>query len=294
MAGENRAPVTVIGLGAMGQALAGAFLAAGHPTTVWNRSAHKADALVARGAVRAQTPAEAVKAGELVVVCVVDYEVSQAILEPLGAELAGRALVNLTSDTPERAREAAAWAAGHGIDYLDGAIMVPTPVIGSPQALLLYSGSRTVFEAHETTLKALGGNNRYLGADHGVAPLYDLALLNVFYSSMAAMVHSLALVGADGVTAKEFLPYIKEFFALLPAMADQVADGIDNRNYPGDLGNLTMEAAGVDHILETSEARGLDSGPLAAVRALMGRAIADGRGGDGFASVIEDIRKPVA
>lgn len=294
MAGENRAPVTVIGLGAMGQALAGAFLAAGHPTTVWNRSAHKADALVARGAVRAQTPAEAVKAGELVVVCVVDYEVSQAILEPLGAELAGRALVNLTSDTPERAREAAAWAAGRGIDYLDGAIMVPTPVIGSPQALLLYSGSRSVFEAYETTLKALGGNNRYLGADHGVAPLYDLALLNVFYSSMAAMVHSLALVGADGVTAKEFLPYIKEFFALLPAMADQVADGIDNRNYPGDLGNLAMEAAGVDHILETSEARGLDSGPLAAVRALMGRAIADGRGGDGFASVIEDIRKPVA
>ncbi|MGW3566068.1 NAD(P)-dependent oxidoreductase [Streptomyces sp. NPDC000941] len=294
MAGENRAPVTVVGLGAMGQALAGAFLAAGHPTTVWNRSAHKADALVARGAVRARTPAEAVQAGELVVVCVVDYEVSQAILEPLGAELAGRALVNLTSDTPERAREAAAWAAGRGIDYLDGAIMVPTPVIGSPQALLLYSGSRSVFEAYETTLKALGGNNRYLGADHGVAPLYDLALLNVFYSSMAAMVHSLALVGADGVTAKEFLPYIKEFFALLPAMADQVADGIDNRDYPGDLGNLAMEAAGVDHILETSEARGLDSGPLAAVRALMGRAIADGRGGDGFASVIEDIRKPAA
>ncbi|MDX3226329.1 NAD(P)-dependent oxidoreductase [Streptomyces sp. ME19-01-6] len=293
MAGENRTPVTVIGLGAMGQALAGAFLAAGHPTTVWNRSAHKADALVARGAVRAKTPAEAVVAGELVVVCVVDYEASQAILGPLRAELAGRALVNLTSDTPERAREAAAWAAEHGVDYLDGAIMVPTPVIGSPQALLFYSGSRAVFEAHEATLKALGGNSRYLGADHGVAPLYDLALLNVFYSSMAAMVHSLAMVGADKVTANEFLPYIKEFFALLPAMADQVADGVDTNSYPGDLGNLGMEAVGVDHILEASESRGLDSGPLAAVRDLMGRAIADGRGGDGFASVIEVIRKPV-
>jgi 3-hydroxyisobutyrate dehydrogenase-like beta-hydroxyacid dehydrogenase len=292
MAGENRAPVTVVGLGAMGQALAGAFLAAGHPTTVWNRSAHRADALVARGAVRAQTPAEAVKAGDLVVVCLVDYEVSQAILGPLRAELAGRALVNLTSDTPERAREAAAWAAEHGIDYLDGAIMVPTPVIGSPQALLFYSGSRAVFEAHEATLGALGGNNRYLGADHGVAPLYDLALLDVFYSSMAAMVHSLALVGADGVTAKEFLPYIKEFFALLPAMADLVADSVDTGSYPGDVSNLVVEAAGVDHILEASEARGLDSGPLAAVRALMGRAIADGRGGDDFASIIEDIRKP--
>ncbi|MDT0549660.1 MULTISPECIES: NAD(P)-dependent oxidoreductase [Streptomyces] len=292
MAGENRMPVTVIGLGAMGQALAGAFLDAGHPTTVWNRSAHKADALVARGAVRAGTPAEAVRAGGLVVVCVVDYAASQAILGPLAAELAGRVLVNLTSDTPERAREAAAWAAEHGIDYLDGAIMVPVPVIGSPQALLFYSGPREVFEAQEATLRALGGNSRYLGADHGVAPLYDLALLGLFYSSMAAMLHSLALVGADKVTAKEFLPYIKEFLALLPAIADQVADGIDNRDYPGDLGNLAMEAAGVDHILEASETRGLDSEPLAAVRALMGRAIAQGHGGDGFASVIEVLERP--
>lgn len=33
-----RAKVTVLGLGPMGAALASAFLAAGHPTTVWNRT----------------------------------------------------------------------------------------------------------------------------------------------------------------------------------------------------------------------------------------------------------------
>lgn len=41
--------VAVLGLGAMGRALAGALLAAGRPVTVWNRSAGKADELVARG-----------------------------------------------------------------------------------------------------------------------------------------------------------------------------------------------------------------------------------------------------
>lgn len=39
------APVSVIGLGAMGRALAGAFLDAGHPTTVWNRSPGRAGEL---------------------------------------------------------------------------------------------------------------------------------------------------------------------------------------------------------------------------------------------------------
>ena len=39
--------VTVLGLGPMGRALAGAFLAAGVPTTVWNRTASRAGALAA-------------------------------------------------------------------------------------------------------------------------------------------------------------------------------------------------------------------------------------------------------
>ncbi|MFC7468445.1 NAD(P)-binding domain-containing protein [Actinomadura keratinilytica] len=56
------AAVTVLGLGRMGGALAAAFLAAGHPTTVWNRSPGKADALVVRGARRAGSVAEAVAA----------------------------------------------------------------------------------------------------------------------------------------------------------------------------------------------------------------------------------------
>ncbi|WTK93054.1 NAD(P)-binding domain-containing protein [Streptomyces sp. NBC_01508] len=47
--------------------LAQAFLTAGYATTVWNRSAAKADALVAQGAVRAATVEEAVAAGSLVV-----------------------------------------------------------------------------------------------------------------------------------------------------------------------------------------------------------------------------------
>lgn len=53
----NRTPVTVLGLGAMGNALTTALLRAGHSATVWNRTAGKADRLVAQGATRAESPA---------------------------------------------------------------------------------------------------------------------------------------------------------------------------------------------------------------------------------------------
>ncbi|WP_369696743.1 NAD(P)-binding domain-containing protein [Streptomyces sp. XD-27] len=177
------APVTVLGLGAMGQSLAAAFLAGGHPTTVWNRSAGKDEELVAKGARRAATAAEAVAAGPLTVVCMTDYDASQAVLEPLADTLRGRTLVNLTSDTPQRAREAARWAAEAGIDYVDGSIMVPTPVIGLPEALILFSGGQSAFETHEPTLRALAGNLPFLGTEPGLSAVYDLAMLNVFYST---------------------------------------------------------------------------------------------------------------
>jgi 3-hydroxyisobutyrate dehydrogenase-like beta-hydroxyacid dehydrogenase len=72
--------VTVIGLGPMGQAMVRAFLAAGHPVTVWNRTAARADELVAAGARRAATVAEAVAANELVVLSLTDYRAMYDIL----------------------------------------------------------------------------------------------------------------------------------------------------------------------------------------------------------------------
>ncbi len=48
--------VGFIGLGIMGQSMAGHLLAAGHPLSVYNRSRDKAAALLGRGAVWCDTP----------------------------------------------------------------------------------------------------------------------------------------------------------------------------------------------------------------------------------------------
>jgi len=52
--------ITVVGLGAMGSALARAQLRAGHKLTVWNRDPRKAEPLSAEGAVAAATLPEAI------------------------------------------------------------------------------------------------------------------------------------------------------------------------------------------------------------------------------------------
>ncbi|MDP9641392.1 hypothetical protein J2S53_001337 [Actinopolyspora lacussalsi] len=52
MTENNRLPVTVLGIGMMGTALAGAFLNNGNRTIVWDRSANKADSLIAESPLR--------------------------------------------------------------------------------------------------------------------------------------------------------------------------------------------------------------------------------------------------
>ncbi|URN09354.1 NAD(P)-binding domain-containing protein [Actinomadura madurae] len=94
---NETAPVTVIGLGLMGRALAGAFLRAGHPTTMWNRTASKAEQLVAEGARLAPTVGDALETSSVAIVCLTDYEVVRELFGADEIKLDGTLLINLTS-----------------------------------------------------------------------------------------------------------------------------------------------------------------------------------------------------
>jgi 3-hydroxyisobutyrate dehydrogenase-like beta-hydroxyacid dehydrogenase len=289
---HHRRPVTILGLGPMGQALAGALLQAGHPTTVWNRTPEKAEALVARGAARAQTPAEAVTASALTIACVIDYDAVNAIVRPAAEQLHGRTLVNLTADTPARARATAAWAIEHDIDYLDGAIMTPTTTIGTDGALVLYSGPEDVFERHRSTLQSVGGRATFLGADHGRAAAHDVALLDLFWTSMSGLVHAFALARAESIAAAALRPYVHGIVGLLPDIATEFAARIDAGRHVGDESTILSAAAGIEHIIHAAEQRGIDTGVLAAARTIAQRAIDAGHGEDGFSRLTETLSAP--
>ncbi|MFE3144527.1 NAD(P)-dependent oxidoreductase [Streptomyces scopuliridis] len=290
----KRIPVTILGLGPMGRALAGAFLENGHPTTVWNRSAGKAAELVARGAVLGDTVADAVAASPLTLVCVMDYDAVHALLAPATAALKGRTLVNLTTDSPDRARETAAWAAGHGIGYLDGSIMTPTQTIGESDALVLYSGPEELYETHRPALASLGGTATHLGTDPGRAAAHDVALLDLFWTAMSGVVHAFALAAGENIGPADFARYAKAISGLLPDIMDTFARHIEEGRFPGEQSTLLSAAAGMDHIIHAARARGLETGVLSAARDIARQAIDAGHGSDGYSRLAEVLGRPVA
>ncbi|MFD5429855.1 NAD(P)-dependent oxidoreductase [Streptomyces sp. NPDC127084] len=290
---SDRHAVTVIGLGSMGSALATALLDRGHPLTVWNRSASKAQPLVDRGARLAATPDEAVSASPLTLVCVLDYDALHSALDPAAGAITGKTLINLTSGSPEQAHEAAAWARCLGIDYLDGAIMTTPPGVGSPEMMFLYSGSRDVFETHRPTLAALG-DPVYLGSDPGSASLYDAALLGLMWSAMTGWLHGAALVGADDKTpATEFTPVAIRWLTAVAGFLTTYAPQVDAGRYPGDDATVDVQIAAIGHLIHAAALRGIDNALPELLRDAMRRAKAAGHGSDSYASLIEVLRNPV-
>ncbi|WP_436786263.1 NAD(P)-dependent oxidoreductase [Yinghuangia sp. YIM S10712] len=291
MDSKTDTPVTVIGLGLMGRALADAFLKAGHPTTVWNRTAAKADALVAAGARHAPTVADAVKAGPLVVVCVTDYPAVYELLGASDVDLDGTTLINLTSGSSAQAREAARWAEQRGARYLDGAIMAVPPAIGTAEAVILHSGPQHVFQEHEPTLGALG-TITHLGGDPGLAALYDVAGLAMMWSVLNAWLQGTALLGTAGVDAATYAPFAQRIATgvaeWLPGYARQVDDG----SFPAEVSALETDARAMTHLIEESEAVGVNAELPMLFKAMADRAIAAGHGKEQYPVLIEEFTKP--
>jgi 3-hydroxyisobutyrate dehydrogenase-like beta-hydroxyacid dehydrogenase len=289
----NTTPVTVIGLGPMGQAMVRAFLAHGHPTTVWNRTAARADDLVTEGAVATAGVADALAASELVVLSLTDYQAMYDVLGPAEDVLTGRTVVNLSSDTPARTREAAAWLADRGATLLAGGIMVPAPLVGADAAYVFYSGPRPVFDAHREVLAVIGRPD-YRGEDHGLAQLYYQAQLDIFLTSLSAYLHATALLASAGVSAETFLPYAVDNFDMVSSYLADAARNIDKGDHPGELASATMMGATADHILGASRDAGIDTGLPSAVKAHYDRAIAAGRGADSWTTLFESIKRSSA
>ncbi|MEU5740686.1 NAD(P)-binding domain-containing protein [Streptomyces tendae] len=293
---DVRIPLTVLGTGAMGTALVRAWLAAGHPVTVWNRTRARAEALAAQGATVAASAAEAVSASRLVIVCLLDDASVGAALD--GAGLAGRDLVNLTTGTPAEGRARAAWATARGARFLDGGIMAVPPMIGDADSggYVFYSGSPELFEEHRDTL-AVPAGTRYVGEDAGFAALHDVALLSAMSGMFAGIVHAFALIGPEDIAPADFAPLLVSWLGAMTGSAHKAADQIGSGDYgKGVVSNLAMQVAGNATLLRTAEEQGVSPELLTPYTALMERWLAEGHGAEDTTGAVEllNLRRSAA
>lgn len=251
--------VSLIGLGAMGSALARVLLEQGFAVTVWNRSADKAAAWVAAGATLAATPAECIAASPLTLICVSRYEHAQAVLESAAEEVAGRHLVQLSTGGPSEARAASDWAHAHGASYLDGAILAFPPQMGSDAASIICSGDAAGWAVAEPVLRALAPHLDYLGAAPGAAAAQDCAVAAYFAGGLVGALHGARICLAEGLPVDAYGQLMERLSPLLGGDIRLMSERIAAQRFADPGASLATWTAALQRLVRHAQDSGIDT-----------------------------------
>lgn len=294
MTDRQRIPVTVLGTGSMGRALAEAFLAAGHRTTVWNRTPERAAPLALAGAEIQPDIADAVAAAGLIIVATTTLEAARESLSGAEHALGGRTLVTLSSAIPSSAREFARWADARGVRFLGGAIKNVPAAVGNPDTLLYFGGAREVFDEYADTLRVLGGEIVHLGAEPDLAGLYESAVGATLLPALLGFLEGAALLATRGIPAASMVPYSAEWLRMITSLLPVMAEEIDSGHY-GLLGSsVGLFHSGIGDDERLARESGIDMSWHTPMHDLLRRAVAEGRSEQSVTALFELLAPRVA
>jgi 3-hydroxyisobutyrate dehydrogenase-like beta-hydroxyacid dehydrogenase len=281
--------IAVLGLGNMGHALADALLSAGHRVAVWNRTASRADALVAKGAVLAESPAAAIAAAPVSIMCLIDYKTAASLLRApeVTCAIGGRTLVQLTSGLPEEAVDQAAWIHRHGGHFVAGGIMVFPNNIGKPDTSILFSGDEAAFATHRGVLAGLGGGLQFLGPDPGASVAVYITAGIYMLGSLAVFLEVAAVAESYGIPVERFRDFALGTAGVLHDRIRNSAQRLATQRFDGDEATIDMVVPTLEEHCNHFARAGIEPRLTAAFVAHLRTAAAEGRGHCDIAALIQ-------
>jgi 3-hydroxyisobutyrate dehydrogenase len=211
--------IAVLGLGKMGYGIASRLLQCGYTVLVWNRSYSKAEELISRGAIWAETPASAASEASFVISMVADDEASSAVwMGEFGALATLRPeafVIECSTVSADHVARISAIAKEKGFRYID------CPVTGLPDAAangkltLLVGADVDHLEIVKPVLEDLSENIRYFGAV-GTGTAYKLIINLMGAVQIAALAEGLALSDRLGLGRETVIEAIESSAAASP------------------------------------------------------------------------------
>lgn len=277
---HSHSSVTIIGIGLMGAALARTIANAGFSITLWNRDPAKAQALQGENIQHAESILAAVKSSDIVIVCVRDYSVSDELLRTVSIEkaLAGKVILQLSTGTPEQAREAQLWAQGIQASYLDGAILAFPDAIGTQQCLILYAGNKEVFDRCVAVINAFAGTAKHVGCDSGSAAALDSAVLSIYFGFVFGALNGAAICDAQGIDLSLFGEMGTLMLPAFEGVLSRSVDMIERDNFESKYSNLMTSLGALRQISQLAESSQLNSELLKTMQQMAEKGVSEGHG----------------
>lgn len=265
--------IGVIGLGAMGRAMARNLALAGHEVTAWNRSGGEVE-----GVTRVASPAGAF-GGDVVLTMLSDDEaIRENLLVPEVRAAARPGLVHVVSSTISVAfaRELAGWHEAAGLGYVSAPVLGRPDVAARGELNVLVGGRPEAVEVVRPLLEVIGGRIWDMGADAPTANAAKIACNMMITMAIEAMAEAVVLTDANGLPRERFFELI--LGTLFGSRSYQVySANIAARRYePGFKASLGLKDLRLAS--EAADAAGRALPMLAAVHARMAETVAAGLG----------------
>jgi 3-hydroxyisobutyrate dehydrogenase-like beta-hydroxyacid dehydrogenase len=212
--------VSFIGLGLMGRPMGHNLLKAGFPLLVWNRTASRADSLVAAGAGLAASAKEAAAAADVLVTMVSDPPALEHVLwasdeksgGAFGALKKGAIYIDSSTVSPALACKIAGAARSAGVRFLDAPVTGGTWGAEKGELLFMIGGEAETLEAARPVLSAMGKKLFHLGPN-GAGQTVKLAMNLLLALQVDAFAEALALVTGAGFAGEKLFEVMQSSMA---------------------------------------------------------------------------------
>ncbi len=280
------AAVGLVGLGAMGSRMARRLLDAGHELTVWNRSASRAEPLADAGAAVAESPAEAARAAEVVLIMVRDGDALAAVTGGPDGVVSGlptgAAVIQMSTVGPPAIERLAREVRADSL--LDAPVLGSISEVEQGTLNVFASGPESLVERWAPLLSVLGRVLRVgpLGAGTASKLVANSTLVGV----IGVLGEALAL--AEGLRLPRNTAFDVLATTALSAQAERRRSAFESGEYPPRFA-LALAHKDADLILEAAAAAGIEVRLAAAARAWLADAESSGRGQSDYSAVLAEI-----
>jgi 3-hydroxyisobutyrate dehydrogenase-like beta-hydroxyacid dehydrogenase len=214
------AKIGLIGLGLMGRPMGLNLLKAGYSLTVWNRTATRAESLVAAGAKLAHSPQEVAATSELLLTIVSDPPALEGVLwggsgEDAGALAAlrpGSIYIDSSTVSPVLARKIATACEQRQIGFLDAPVTGGTWGAEKGELVFMVGGDAQVLKDAEPVFSVMGKRWFHLGPN-GAGQTIKLAMNLILALQVDALAEALALVTAAGLQGEKLVEVLQSSMA---------------------------------------------------------------------------------
>ncbi len=280
--------IAVLGLGAMGSAMAARLLNAGHDLTVWNRTPGRDEDLVSAGATRADTPAGAVRGAEVVVTMLTDPPALEAVLfGPDGAAAAIPETATLIDMSTVGPTAIASVVERLGpVAVLDAPVLGSVPSVETGKLVILAGGDRAVFDRH-TELLSILGTPIYLGPS-GSGAWLKLVNNAASTATLVALGELLALTDRAGLGIDSVLQGLEAgpLASLIERWRPRLK-GEDQASYF----RLALARKDLALVFDEAEREGVDLSVAETAAARCDEAIGAGLGDEDFGAIVPFLRR---